>query len=227
MGNSDYRHFPVIPNAERDAERVSNELDKRGFSVIKKINADRREMLEAITDFENALAVTGGIGLFYYAGKAAYLDGEDIMFPVDTIENRKEAKIEGGVNFTKLEAEVAAKTIRKVVSNGRAVIYSASKGEFAKDGPRGQNSPFTKAFLQSLTYTDDELGDFFRRILLEMEVANKDEEGIFKQTPYIEDRRTTKFYFNKPETDKSIGVLKILVFDSCRDNPFKLDIAGR
>jgi hypothetical protein len=41
-----------------------------------------------------------------------------------------------------------------------------------------------------------------------------------KQAPYFEDSRTTRFYFNKPQ-DEPNGILRILVFDSCRDNPFK------
>ena len=45
-----------------------------------------------------------------------------------------------------------------------------------------------------------------------------------KQTPFLEDARKVKFYFNKPEQDATSGIVKILVFDSCRDNPFKQNI---
>jgi hypothetical protein len=45
-----------------------------------------------------------------------------------------------------------------------------------------------------------------------------------KQTPFFEDSRTTKFYFAKRENEPA-GILRILVFDSCRDNPLKLEIA--
>ena len=45
-----------------------------------------------------------------------------------------------------------------------------------------------------------------------------------EQTPYFEDSRTTKFYFNKPEKDGG-GLMRILVFNSCRGNPFKPSVA--
>jgi hypothetical protein len=48
-----------------------------------------------------------------------------------------------------------------------------------------------------------------------------------KQTPYIEDSRSVKFYFNRRETDAAIGALKILIVDACRDSLSKMRIAGR
>jgi hypothetical protein len=58
------------------------------------IDADWAEAIQAITDFETTLSVVGGVGVFYYAGSAAYIDGEDIMLPVDATEDRKrESKV--------------------------------------------------------------------------------------------------------------------------------------
>ena len=166
-----------------------------------------------------------GVGVFYYAGRAVYIDGEDILMPVDVQLNSTQAKLEGGINLTTLQEQVQAKTTRKFVSNGSAVIYSASKGQNADDGPPGKHSPFTTAFLEALAHDEDELGDLFRRI---RQTMDKEPSGLFKkQTPYFEDSRTVKFYFNRPETDAAIGALKILILDSCRDNSSKLSIARR
>jgi DNA-binding winged helix-turn-helix (wHTH) protein len=224
IGNSKYRILPGLDNPERDAEKVASELEQRGFRVIKAIDADRAETIQAITDFETTLSVVGGVGVFYYAGRAAYIDGEDIMLPVDAIEDSKQSRIEGGVNLTRLQAELKAKTTRKMADNGSTVIYSASKGQVAADGPQGKNSPFTLAFLEALTHEEDELGDFFRRIRQSMDNEQRDRGHAIKQTPFIEDSRAVKFYFNRPQYDRSIGMLKILVFDSCRDNPFKIGV---
>ncbi len=93
----------------------------------------------------------GGVGLFYYAGSAAYVDGEDILFPIDVRENTAGAGgLSVGVNFTQLTKEVRTKTTETMTDNGFAVIYSASKGEKAADGPPGGNSPFTQEFLNAL-----------------------------------------------------------------------------
>ena len=217
IGNAQYRNIAPLPNPVSDADSVSEALEQRGFRVIRLIDADGLQTAEAITDFERTLAVIGGVGIFYYTGRAVYIDGEDILMPVDV--KMTQTKLEGGVNLTTLQAQVEAKITRKFTSDGLAVVYSASKGQTADDGLPGKHSPFTSAFLKALTHKEDELGDLFRRIRQTMDKERS--EPIKKQTPYFEDSRTVKFYFNRPETDAAIGALKILIFDSCRGNPFK------
>ena len=209
----------------RDADSVSTALEQRGFRVIKAIDADGRQTAEAVTDFERTLSVVGGVGILYYAGRAAYIDGEDILMPVDVKLDSTQTKLEGGVNLTMLQAHIQAKITRKFVSDGSAVIYSASKGGTADGGPPGKHSPFTTAFLEALTHDEYELGDLFRRIRQTMD--REPREPIKKQTPYFEDSRSVKFHFNRPENDAAIGALKILIFDSCRDNPLNFRIAER
>jgi hypothetical protein len=209
----------------RDADSVSAALEQRGFRVIRVIDADGRQTTEAVADFERTLSIVGGVGIFYYAGRAGYIDGEDILMPVDVKLNSTQTNLEGGVNLTTLQAQVRAQTTRKFASDGSAVIYAASKGQKADDGPPGMHSPFTMAFLEALTHDEDELGDLFRRIRQTMDKVPS--EPTKKQTPYFEDSRTVKFHFNRPETDAAIGALKILIFDSCRDHPLKLKIAER
>jgi class 3 adenylate cyclase len=225
IGNAQYQILPPLGNPVRDADSISAALEQRGFRVIRVIDADGRQTAEAVTDFERTLSVVGGVGMLYYAGRAAYIDGEDILMPVDVKLNSTQTKLEGGVNLTALQARVQAKITRKFVSDGLAVIYSASKGEIADDGPPGEHSPFTRAFLEALTHDEDELSDLFRRIRQTMD--KEPSEPIKKQTPFFEDSRAVKFHFNRPETDAAIGALKILIVDSCRDNHLNLRVAGR
>jgi len=225
IGNAQYRSIQPLDNPVRDADSVSAALEQRGFRVIRVIDADGPQTTEAVTDFERTLSVVGGVGIFYYAGRAGYIDGEDVLMPVDVKLNSTQTNFEGGVNLTTLQAQVRAKTTRKFVSDGSAVIYAASKGQEADDGLPGKHSPFTTAFLEALTHDEDELGDLFRRIRQTMD--KEPSEPTKKQTPYFEDSRTVKFHFNRPETDAAIGALKILIFYSCRDDPLKLKIAGR
>jgi hypothetical protein len=234
IGNSAYRNLPHIDNGVRDAERVSAALEKRGFRVISALDVDNSEMARLFTDFENTLAVVGGIGLFYYAGQAAYIDGEDILFPVDASLDEQRAAAIGGLNLTRLMKEVQSRTTSSLQDNGTAIIYSASKGQLASDGPPGGDSPFTTAFLESFS-DEDELSDTFRKIRVAMKTppapANAFEAAIrpheIKQDPYLESSLRFKFYFNHPDRDPAEGAAKILIFDSCRDNPFKLDVAAK
>jgi hypothetical protein len=226
IGNSSYRDLPQIPNAVRDAERVTEALDQRGFKVIKALNVTHDGMIRTVTDFESTLAIVGGLGLFYFAGSAVYIDGEDIMLPVDATADTEKSRILNGVNLTQLLKEVQSRTTQKMKDNGSAVIYSASKGQFAADGPAGGNSPFTSAFLRALANADDELSDTFHSIQADMEAASSEPKAI-KQTPYFENTLRTRFYLGRPERDDRSGVSKILIFDSCRDNPFKMSVATK
>src|SRR6185295_268696 len=83
IGNRAYKELPVIENAVRDADLVSAELQRRGFKVIKQLDLTAEEMTRAFKDFEALLSVVGGVGVFYYAGSAVYIDGEDILLPID------------------------------------------------------------------------------------------------------------------------------------------------
>jgi Caspase domain len=185
VGNAQYQFVSPLENPVRDADTVSEALEQRGFRVIRVVNADGRQMADSISDFERTLSVVGGVGIFYYAGRAAYIDGEDVLMPVDVKLDSTQAILEGGVNLATLQAQIQAKTTRKFVSNG-SVVYSASKGQEADDGPPGKHSPFTTAFLEALEYDQDELGDLFRRIgrAMDREPSNTTK----KQTPYFEIR---------------------------------------
>lgn len=226
IGNDKYVHLPALQNAGRDAERIATELEARGFKVVKEIDADRETMIRALTEFETTLSVVGGTGVFYYSGTAVYMDGEDIMVPIDGQVDEAQRGIAGGVNLNKLFAEVQSRTTQKARDNGVAVIYSASKGETASDGIPGDDSPFAKAFIKALAEPGDELGGNFRKIRAEMEA---DTTGALptKQTPYFENSLGSAFYFNRPEDDPASGVSRILIFDSCRDNPFDVAVADR
>jgi hypothetical protein len=113
-----------------------------------------------------------------------------MILPVDATKDLNEMKIQGGVNFTRLSAGIKAKITRGVTDNGSAVIYSASRGQEASDGPPGQNSPFARAFLAALDHEEDELGDSFRHIRRAMDADQYTTDQAGKQTPYFEDTRT-------------------------------------
>jgi hypothetical protein len=146
IGNSNYLYLPPVPNAVHDVEMVTNVLEQLGFKVIKAIDVTQHDLIQAVTSFENGLSIYGGVGLFYYAGSAVYIDDEDIMLPVDAAADKEKQRIVKGVNMTRLLKEVQSQTTQRMKDNGRAVIYSADKGQLAADGPPGSNSPFAGAF---------------------------------------------------------------------------------
>ena len=100
-----------------------------------------------LPNLKNAPAIVGGTGLFYYAGQAVYIDGEDIMLPVDAKE--QDNSVVGGLNLTQLMRDIQSRTSTPMTNNGTAVIYSASKGEQAADGLPGRKLAFHHIFRAS------------------------------------------------------------------------------
>ena len=227
IGNRAYTQIPVIENAVRDADLVSAELQRRGFKVIKELDLTAEQMTRAFKDFETLLSVVGGVGVFYYAGSAVYIDGEDILLPVDATADIQNRKIRNTVNVTQLHREIKSRSTTAMRDNGHAMLYSASKGELAADGPTGGNSPFTTAFVAALKHADDELGDTYRRVRTALADAQRTDPQATKQTPYFENQLAEKFLFGRQEQDAQSGISKILILDSCRDNPFKVDVATK
>ena len=227
VGNGNYKHLPKLPNAVLDAAKVSSELQKRGFKVIQALNLTREATVKAITDFETVLSVVGGTGLFYYAGSAAHIDGEDIMLPVDASKNATRSEIEGGVNLTHLTRELQSRTISAVQMNGSAVIYAASKGEVTLDGRPGDTSPFASAFIDALSSDSDELVEMFRKIKASLPDRIRMAFPQHKQNPVLQSNLDQNFYFGRPEKDPSRGVTRIMIFDGCRDNPFSEKVSAR
>lgn len=223
VGNGAYQYLPTVANAVLDAVRVTTELEQRGFRVLKAINLERDALIKTVTEFENALAIVGGTGLFYYAGQAVYIDGEDIMLPVDAKE--QDNTVVGGLNLTQLMRDIQSRTSTPIANNGTAVIYSASKGEQAADGLPGGNSPFTTAFVRALASGDDELSETFRKIQREMETVGPILAPGHKQTPFFESSLRSQYFLGRPDRDPQGAISRILIFDSCRDNPFKQSIA--
>jgi uncharacterized caspase-like protein len=74
-------------NPVNDATDFTNVLRKLGFEVIEGLNLDKRGMDEKIAEFARKLD-NAGVGLFFYAGHAVQVDGDNWLIPID-------ARIEG------------------------------------------------------------------------------------------------------------------------------------
>jgi hypothetical protein len=83
IGNAAYKEAPLL-NPANDAQAMAIKLQELGFTVIKKENAGREDMLKAVRDFGNQLkAKADSVGLFYYAGHGIQSKGNNYLVPVD------------------------------------------------------------------------------------------------------------------------------------------------
>jgi uncharacterized caspase-like protein len=159
---------------------------------------------------------TGGVGLFYYAGHAAQIDGHDLILPVDHEFTSREAVLQHAIDLNALLGPVDRIIENSPEHNGSLVIYATASGGVAFDqlDEDDGHSPFARAFLDLTNRWNLEIFDPFR--LLCRKVSQTTEA---KQVPWLSASLDTEFYF-KPIVKEKVGVLKLLVFDACRTNPF-------
>jgi hypothetical protein len=83
IGNAAYeREIGALPNAGNDAEDVASALRQLGFQVILIRDAVYGQMDEALRTFHEQLRRHRGVGLFYFAGHGAELDGLGYLVPL-------------------------------------------------------------------------------------------------------------------------------------------------
>jgi uncharacterized caspase-like protein len=84
MGNSNYRHSPVLANPHNDAEAVASALTILGFEVIKGLDLSNSDTVAKVREFAKS-AKTADLSLLYYAGHGLQIAGENYIVPVDAV----------------------------------------------------------------------------------------------------------------------------------------------
>lgn len=82
VGNSAYKHTPVLDNPLNDARDIAGALERTGFEVIVAVDADKRQMDGALRAFAEKLA-RADVALFFYAGHGLQVGNENWLLPVD------------------------------------------------------------------------------------------------------------------------------------------------
>ena len=91
IGNSDYKVGP-LRNPAHDAEDIASVLRILGFAVQMKINANQREMEEAVNKFVQEIQ-NGDVALFYFSGHGIQVKGENYLIPLgDSIESETDVR---------------------------------------------------------------------------------------------------------------------------------------
>lgn len=95
IGNSAYQSAP-LKNPVNDAADMAGKLTTMGFSVEKLLDADVRQMKQAISRFGRALQQENTVGLFYFAGHGIQIKGQNYLLPIGAnIENEADVEFEG------------------------------------------------------------------------------------------------------------------------------------
>lgn len=187
IGNSAYRAGNSLQNPGNDARAMAARLTELKFDVILKVEANQRDMEEAIKDFADKLG-PGVLGLFFYAGHGMQLDGVNYLLPIDFDSRGKDElsvksssvpadevlermeKAKATVNLLILDAcrdnpfivrrtRSSAKGLAAMnAGEGSAIMFATRTGQTADDNPSERNGVFTKNLLEVLQQPGLSLG---------------------------------------------------------------------
>ena len=220
IGNSKYSSSP-LKNPANDAFDIASALRNCGFTVTLKTDANLRVMKRSIKDFGMALR-KGGIGMFYYAGHGAQIDGQNFLIPIGAdIDSESEVEYEAleagrvlglmkdagnSMNIVILDAcrnnpymrnsRSARQGLAKMDAPfGSLVAYSTSPGSVASDGDR-RNGLYTHFLLKYMREPGKKIEEVFKKV--RRAVIKETSE---KQTPWESSSLTGDFYFTKSRTN--------------------------
>ena len=83
IGNSSYKHFPVLSQPWREAAAMKASLERLGFEVVYVVDGSYERMLLAVDQFRAKLRERGGTAFFHYGGHGVQVGGENYLLPVD------------------------------------------------------------------------------------------------------------------------------------------------
>ncbi|HKA42864.1 MAG TPA: caspase family protein [Burkholderiales bacterium] len=229
IGNSKYRQAP-LRNPINDARGMAEELKKAGFGVNLGLELSQADMREAIRTFADALAKTGAIGLFYFAGHGAQLAWRNYLLPVDaeiaSVEDLRKlgvdvnSLIEGirkagnPMNLIILDAcrdnpfGSTARVNQKGLSQldappGTLLAYATAPGNTAIDGD-GQHGLYTEHLLKEIQVPEAKVEDVFKRVRLGVRRRSNGLQIPWESTSLEED-----FWFIPPRELKKLADAEI------------------
>ena len=187
IGNGQYAEHPVT-TATADALAMARALKAARFQVIQRLDADKRQMSDAIGVFRQRLR-RGGVGLIYYAGHAIQVDGRNYLMPLGSdVDSETAAAFEAvdlgalvdmmaaadtRVNIVIVDANrahslaarlpTAAPGLARLESAGGVLVaFAATPGTVVADVPVGGNSLYTRMLLDSMAAPGRSLPEVFR-----------------------------------------------------------------
>jgi uncharacterized caspase-like protein len=131
VGNGEYASVP-LRNPANDARAIAAALRSCGFTAIERIDCGKRDMVEAIRDFERRIQ-KGGVGLFYYAGHGMQVRGRNYLVPVDS-----DVREENEAEFECIDASLVLRKMEDAGNRVNIMILDACR-----------DNPFARSFRSS------------------------------------------------------------------------------
>jgi uncharacterized protein len=220
IGNGAYA-TARLANPRNDAEAMARTLRSVGFDVIKQTDADMQTMRQAFTEFARRLKQQDSVGVFYFAGHAVQVSGQNYLIPIGAdISGENEIPIQainlsellgamkGGsarVKVAILDAcrnnpfETSVRSLSRGLASvtapaGTLIAYATAPGEVALDGSGGQ-SPFTAALTRNIPVPGLAIEEVFKRTRQDVMAATQN-----AQTPWEHSSLIGQFIFKPKST---------------------------
>lgn len=217
IGNGNYVSAGKLPNPVHDAEEMAKVLKACGFNVTLIVNANKKQMNEAVQQFGMDLKSKKGTGLVFYAGHGVQAKGENYLIPIDANLYGEEDLQYECVNVNQILAKMdVAKNEMNIIMldacrnnpferswnrsqngnglasinapDGTIIAYSTNPGNVASDGT-GYNSPYTTALLKLLNKPGLTIEQVLKGVAYEVKTA------MPGQLPWYSSSITGEFYF--------------------------------
>ena len=232
IGNSDYADSP-LKNPVKDVDALEKSLIDLGFTVIKKKNLDRREMINAVEKAVYDLKEPADIFILFFAGHGMEIEGQNYLLPLKhNLRSPHEAEYEL-VPLKRVQQTLEeGKIVRRVLildscrnnplknslsrsgggglvaplgkKEGTIIAYSTKEGRTALDG-NGENSPYTESLLKMLAQRPEN-GLEIKEALIG---TARDIEGKFGQKPALYVDAFMQDYYlarTEPVIENSLGM---------------------
>lgn len=219
IGNSRYAHMP-LDNPANDAQAMAKALQRAGFQVDLKLDADQRQMDAAIRAFGDRLR-GDTVGLFYFAGHGVQVKGRNYLLPVgNRVEREDEVPFKAvdaqqvldkmdsaknRLNIVVLDAcrdNPFAKASRSTAGggglsqmdapSGSLIAFATAPGSVASDG-KGANGLYTQHLLTNLERPGLPVEQVFKRTRLGVRLDSRGQQVPWENTSLEGD-----FYFHPP-----------------------------
>ncbi|MGI9521522.1 MAG: caspase family protein, partial [Hyphomicrobiaceae bacterium] len=140
IGNSNYRHTPVLANPTNDADDIARVFETLNFEVMRGLDLSKAAMDQKLRDFANLLP-GADLAVFFYAGHGLQVSGDNYLVPIDA-----KAESRSALDFEMMRLSLVQRTME---SEAKASIIFL-------DACR--NNPLTRNLARALGHRSTSLG---------------------------------------------------------------------
>jgi invasion protein IalB len=175
IGNGDYAHTTTLRNPANDAADIGSTLRELGFVVVDGMNLNRQGMEAKIREFSRKL-VGAEIALFYYAGHAVQVGGQNYLLPTD-------AKLEqaGDLELDTLDLQVVLRQMESQVRVNLVFIDACRDNPLAKNYAQALGPSRSASLSRGLATVRSTVGTL---VAFATEPGNTAQDGSGRNSPF-------------------------------------------